>query len=281
MVVAGATLLHPDVQVFAAMLEGWRCQQLARLLRPETINTTAGLVARFQEHSGVFPWSWTPAHLEEWTADQVAVRHLSHATVRSYQGALRTFLTYVCDPVYGWAVECERRFGTYRVQICGRWNTAVHRNEFEARPQRRSLTRVELQALFDAADDLVVRIRGQRRKGWTAAFRDATMIKTAYAFGLRRAELLHLDVHDFGRNPRAVEFGEFGVCNVRFAKASAGSAPKRRGVLTTMGWSVEVLEQWINEVWPHARHGQREVSDGLCKGLVPYLKEHTDDDDQG
>ena len=29
---AGVPLLHPDEQVFAAMLEGWRAQQLARNL---------------------------------------------------------------------------------------------------------------------------------------------------------------------------------------------------------------------------------------------------------
>lgn len=253
-VVSGATLLHPDAQVFDAMLEGWHRQQLSRQLRPATINASLGLVQRFQAHAGVFPWSWTPAHLEEWTADLVAVRHLTHATVRTYQGAVRLFLEYLCDPVYGWATVCEERFGSYPVQICGRWNTAVHRAEFEARPQRRSLTRGELQDLFDAADDVVDEIRGRGRKGWVAAFRDATMIKTAYAFGLRGGELVGLDVTDFGRNPHAVEFGEFGVCNVRFGKSSAGSAAKRRGVLTTMGWSVEVLEQWIDEVWPHARH---------------------------
>jgi integrase/recombinase XerC len=79
------------------------------------------------------------------------------------------------------------------------------------------------------------------------------MIKTTYAFGLRRGEVVRLDVHDFGRNPHAVEFGEFGVCNVRFGKAMAGSPPKRRGVLTVMPWSVEVISQWVSEIWPHAR----------------------------
>jgi site-specific recombinase XerD len=108
--------------------------------------------------------------------------------------------------------------------------------------------------MFDAADDLVEVIRRNGRKGWVAAFRDATMIKTAYAFGLRRRELLGLDVHDFGRNPKAVEFGEFAVCRVRFGKAMPGSPPKRRGVLTLWPWSVDILEQWVTVLWPHARN---------------------------
>ena len=94
------------------------------------------------------------------------------------------------------------------------------------------------------------------RKGFGAAFRDAVMVKVAYAWGLRRRELVHLDVHDFGRNPRAPEFGEFGVCTVRFGKATTGSPPKRRGVLTVMPWSVAIVEQWVGEVWPHCRHGE-------------------------
>lgn len=252
-VVSGASLLRPDVQLFEAMLEGWARQQASRQLSSATIESSAMLVRRFQAHTASFPWAWTPLHLEEWTEDLRAVRGLAHSTVRTYQQAVRLFLGYVCDPAYGWAAECETRFGTHPVQICHPWNSAAHRAAFEARPQRRSLTRAELQTLFDAADDQVAEIRRRGRKGWVAAFRDAVMIKTAYAFGLRRRELIRLDLHDFGRNPRAAEFGEFGVCYVRFGKAQAGSPPKRRSVLTVMPWSVEVLEQWVADVWPHCR----------------------------
>jgi hypothetical protein len=35
-------------------------------------------------------------------------------------------------------------------------------------------------------DEQVVRIRDRGRKGWVPAFRDATLFKVAYAFGLRR-----------------------------------------------------------------------------------------------
>ena len=257
LVVVGAPLLRPDVQMFDAMLAGWTSQRLARRLAPGTIGPSTVLVRRFQSHSGVFPWAWTPAHLDEWIADLRSVRGLALSTVRTYQATVRLFLEYVCDPLYGWAVECETRFGSHPVQICHEWNTAVHRAETESMPKRRSLTRVELQALFDAADESVDEIRARGRKGWVAAFRDAVMIKTAYAFGLRRQELLRLEVADFGRNPKAGEFGEFGVCYVRFGKAMAGSPPKRRSVLTVMPWSVEVIEQWVSEVWPHCPTGDR------------------------
>jgi site-specific recombinase XerD len=44
-----------------------------------------------------------------------------------------------------------------------------------------------------------------------AAMRDAAMLKTVYAFGLRRREACGLDVTDLRRNPRAPAYGEFGA----------------------------------------------------------------------
>jgi integrase len=75
---------------------------------------------------------------------------------------------------------------------------------------KRAFTLDELQALFDHADEQVARIRAAGRKGCLPAFRDATLLKTAYAYGLRRNEVRMLDVADFGRNPHAVEFGDYG-----------------------------------------------------------------------
>ena len=76
-VVSGAPLLRPDVQLFEAMLEGWARQRASRQLAPATIDASAALVRRFQAHSGTFPWAWTPAHLEEWSEDLRAVRGLA------------------------------------------------------------------------------------------------------------------------------------------------------------------------------------------------------------
>jgi site-specific recombinase XerD len=253
-VVAGVPLLRPDDQVFEAMLDGWRQQQLSRNLAFATVDARQEVVRRFQAHSGDYPWVWTPQHLEEWSTDLRATRGAASSTVRNYQLAIRSFLAYLCEPLYGWDRECEQRFGTHPVQICHEWNSAVHLGD-EGRPGRRALTRTELQVLFDCADEVVDETRRRGRKGFAAAFRDATMLKVAYAWGLRRRELVRLDVHDFGRNPKAPEFGDLGVCYVRFGKANAGGPPKRRSVLTVMGWSVDVLGEWLEDVWPHCRAG--------------------------
>src|SRR6266478_4591007 len=65
--------------------------------------------------------------------------------------------------------------------------------------------------------------------------------------GLRRNETRMLDAADFGRNPDGGEFGEFGLCRVRFGKAKKGSPPKRRTVLTVFGWTPDILEEWFTE----------------------------------
>ncbi|MEU4119047.1 site-specific integrase [Kitasatospora sp. NPDC028055] len=134
------------------------------------------------------------------------------------------------------------------------WNSAVHRDEAEGEPERRAFTRPELEAFFDHADDQVLRVRGKGRKGWLPAFRDAVLFKTAYGYGLRRNETRMLDLTDFGRNPHAKEFGEYGTLLVRHGKAKRGSPPKRRSVLTVWQWTPDILDEWVTEVRPSMRH---------------------------
>jgi hypothetical protein len=175
-----ATPLRPEPALFEAMLEGWRRQQNARRLSAPLVDGRARLVRRFQGLTGAWPWQWSPAQVEAW----IASGGWAHSTVRSYEGALAVFLQYVCDPRYGWVAECGQQVGARPVQVCHEGNTAVHVADYEGRPGRRPLTRGELQAFFDAADDHVERAAGSRRKGWLAAFRDATVFKVVYGWGL-------------------------------------------------------------------------------------------------
>jgi len=248
--VDGVALLRPEEQTFAAMLDGWRNQQLARNLAFSTISSREKIVQAFARHADAYPWQWMPRMVDEWLGDLRAVRNLKRTTLRGYQEAVRSFCAYLIDPAYGWPAECEQRFGSHPVQVCFEANTAVHLQDAEADAGKRAFTRVELETLFDHADAQVGQIRGRGRKGWLPAFRDATLFKTAYAFGLRRNETRMLDVVDFGRNPQGSEFGEYGVLYVRHGKAKKGSPPKRRSVLTVWDWSAEILEQWIEEVRP-------------------------------
>jgi integrase len=95
-----------------------------------------------------------------------------------------------------------------------------------------------VQALFDAADWRAGQIRARGRKGALAALRDAAVLKMVYAYGLRRQEAGGLDLADLRRYPKAPQYGRRGGLFVRWGKASKGSPPWRRTVLTVpeMDW---------------------------------------------
>lgn len=242
-----AAVLHPAEQMLEAMLEGWRSQQLSRGLNAVTIDTGEKVVRRFHSHNNEWPWVWTPTMLDDWVTD-LRMRRTSWSTVRGYQGAVRRFCWFITDPAYSWSMDCERLFGTHPVQICQDGNMMVHIAEAESVPAKRAFTVEELQTFFDYADAQVQSARTAGRKGWLGAFRDAVLFKVAYAWGLRRNETRMLDVTDFGPNPKAAEFGRYGVCYVRHGKASRGSPPKRRGVLTVWDWAPEIVEEWVTQV---------------------------------
>lgn len=244
-VVAGLHTLHPADQTVEDMLLGWRNQQLSRNLQFATIEQRLRCVRRFMEYVNELPWRWTPVLVEEYFGDLRSVRHLSHSTMRSHQAALRQFTSYITNPDYGWDLECERLFGEHPAQVFFDWNTAQHVQEYEGRPSKRPFTRSELQQLFDYADSEVERVAQAGVRGWQAAFRDATMLKVAYSYGLRCNEVRHLQLVDFARNPHAAEFGKFGVCKVRFGKSRRASPPKPRAVLTVFDWTPEVIQDWL------------------------------------
>ena len=244
--VQGATPLGVESTLFEQMLAGWRCQQVSRRLGSSIIDRRERTVRRFAVFTGAWPWGWRSEQLECWVAGGGWAR----STVRSYQDAVASFLGYVVDPRYGWVAECESRVGARPTQICHQDNMGTHVSDYEGRPERRPLSRAELQAFFDAADDRAERMAGAGRKGWLAAFRDATLFKVAYGWGLRCRETAMLDVVDFTTNPAAPQLGRFGVCQVRFGKAMRGSPPRRRAVATVLPWAAEALGQYLSEVRP-------------------------------
>jgi DNA-binding Xre family transcriptional regulator len=178
--------------------------------------------------------------VEEWTFSLAGERHLAPSTIRGYQTDLRLFSEYVVDGRYGWSAECEKAFGpgVHPVAICHEWNTIAHLNDYEGSPEARPFTREELQRFLDYADHQVDRAVAAKRKGALAAYRDATLFKVIYGWGLRRTETSRLDVTDWGRNPAAPEFGRYGMLHVRYGKAVRGQPPRRRNVPSVMAWAV-------------------------------------------
>ncbi len=125
------------------------------------------------------------SHVEEWTQSR-AEQRLAPSTIRGYQTDLRLFSEYLCDGRYGWAAACEGEFGpgAHPVPVCHEWNTIAHLNGYEGRPEARPFSREELQLFLDYADEQVERAVRARRKGALAAYRDATLFKVIYGWGL-------------------------------------------------------------------------------------------------
>lgn len=248
---SGVRLLHEEDAVVEAMLEGWAKQQLGgRGLAPKTVERRRVVVRQFLDFTNEYPWNWTAAHLDEWSADLVGVRGRAKSTMRNFHDAIRSFESYILSPHYGWVQECEARFGTYPVRICFESNTTAHLLDYEGDPDRRPMTREELQRLFDYADDRVEQAIRLGRKGALSAYRDATVFKVIYGWGLRCTETSKLDVTDWYRSPEAPELGKFGKLEVRWGKASKGSPPKRRTVHSVMPWAVEAVEDYVVNVRP-------------------------------
>ena len=250
--VSGVVPLRPEDAMTEAMLRGWRAQQKARGLQDATIAPRERLVRAFVEFTNEFPWHWGPGHVEEWTLSLAGERHLAPSTIRGYQTDLRLFSEYLADGRYGWSAECEKAFGpgVHPVAICHEWNTIAHLNEYEGSPEARPFTREELQRFLDYADHQVDRAVAAKRKGALAAYRDATLFKVIYGWGLRRTETSRLDVADWGRNPAAPEFGRYGMLHVRYGKAVRGQPPRRRNVPSVMAWAVEAVADYAENIRP-------------------------------
>ena len=299
--VDGVVALRPEEVMFEAMLKGWRAQQAARGLREDAIGARERLMRRFGEFTNEYPWNWEPSHVDEWSLSLTAERHLAPSTIRAYQCSLRLFNGYLCDSRYGWVTACQREFGpqVHPVAIVHEWNTIPHLNDYEGDPEARPFTREELQRFLDYADEQVDRAVRAKRKGALAAYRDATLFKVLYGWGLRRTEASKLDIVDFGRNPAAPEFGRFGTLNVRYGKAKRGQPPRRRNVASVMGWAVDAVTDYVENIrprfgcvehaalWVTERGGRIKPAEinarfvayrdalGLPKALVPHSMRHS------
>ena len=195
---------------------------------------------------------WGPSHVDEWTQALTGERHLAPSTIRGYQMDLRLFTEFLCDGRYGWAAACEKEFGhgCHPVPICHEWNTIAHLNGYEGSPEARPFTREELQRFLDYADDQVDRaVRASARGRWppTGTRRCSRSSTGGACAGRRRSKL---DIADWGRNPSAPEFGRYGMLHVRYGKAKRGQPPRRRNVASVMGWAVDAVADYAENIRP-------------------------------
>jgi len=111
------------------------------------------------------------------------------------------------------------------VPVCHEWNTIAHLNDYEGTPETRPFTREELERFLDYADDQVDRAVAAKRKRALPAYRDATLFKVIYAWGLRRTETSRLDLADWAAIRPCRSSAGSGCCMCAMARRCAGSSP--------------------------------------------------------
>jgi len=193
---------------------------------PGRVTEWSTLVRRVAAFTNEYPWRWQAADVEGFIDGcRNQAQPIVPSTGRLYEQTLRMFLDYATDPRYGWPATCLERFGVAPVQVLHEWNTVAHVSEFEGQPGRRRLTYDEVQALFDAADGRVGRARSLGRKGALVAMRDAAVLKTVYAYGLRRREAGGWTSPTCGTTRRCRASAGSGECSCGGA-SPLGAAPR-------------------------------------------------------
>jgi integrase/recombinase XerC len=181
------------------------------------------LVRQLRAFTDAWPWEWTPAHFERWSAAHLKAGR-TPATLRTYQNAVYAFCAFVSDPRYQWGTVCERLFGRFPIQICHELNMVRHATDYEGRPDgNRPLSKAELDRSFAVANERVARARRAGRKGELAAYRDAVLYLTILGWGIRRTEASFLNVTDWRANAAHPQFGGLGQLVVR-----RGNTTRRR-----------------------------------------------------
>lgn len=103
-----------------------------------TITPRVSLLRRFASFAESYPWSWTAADVEDFTASLTSGEGwLAASTIRGYYLTLRMFCEYLTDSRYAWPRQRRDRFGQVASQVCHEWNTVAHLNDYESQPQRR------------------------------------------------------------------------------------------------------------------------------------------------
>ncbi|WP_327749977.1 tyrosine-type recombinase/integrase [Streptomyces europaeiscabiei] len=242
-------LLRPSEAVFEKMIEGFvECQQ-ARALQPDTIASRVRTVRQLHAFSDGFPWEWNALVLDQWSAAVAAA--VAHSTLGQKQLQLRAFLSYLVNPAYGWASVCREMFGTFPTMVLAELNSVRHSQGYVGRPSRnRPLTRPEVRAFFGQMDPEIARLRAAGHKGALTAARDLAMFTTMYGWGLRRREAARLEIHDWRRQARLAEFGDFAGLAVRWGKALPGQPPRRRMVISVWPWAVATVRYYVQQIRP-------------------------------
>jgi site-specific recombinase XerD len=207
------------------------------------------IVRDFTAHSGLPPWLWDEDAFDAWCDHLGLERNIAVSSQRHYQGAIRTFLDYICQNV-GFRNEIRRAYNIEPRQICTEENCIPHTVEREITQERTALTHQQIETLFDGLKLAAQEAHKFRSKDFRPLQRDRALFFTIYAGGLRISEALGLNVESFDPNPHRPELGKYGFVKV-WGKGSRGSGPRFRSVPVTHADLPPILEWYQEKVRPH------------------------------
>jgi integrase/recombinase XerC len=250
-VVPDVPMLRPEEAAFEKMLAGFAEHQRARRLSTDTVKERERIVRQVRAFADAYPWepAWNRTLFDRWSAMLAQAKAAS--TMSSYQLHLRHFLTYITDPAYEWPQVCLALFDSFPANAIRDLNSVRHSQEYMGRPSgNRPLTRAEVTAFFGQMDPEIRRMQAEGHKGALAAARDLALFTMVYGWGLRRREAARLETHDWRRQAKLPEFGDYAALAVRWGKASAGQPPRRRMVISVWPWAVQTVEFYLTTVRP-------------------------------
>ena len=241
--------------VLSELLSEFRIHLLARGEKEGTVNGTLIRIEAAARRMG-YPWAWETAGYDRDRVNRRATG-IKPNTERNEEAAIASLGRFLTDRNYRWYDVCLRLAHRPPVNVVTAANHLLHVERRESGESARGFTRDELRTLYAYLDD---RARDRRldNESRLVAAREGAHYKTQGAFGFRRREGALAERKHWVPNTYLPGYGEIGLLNILHGKSKARGAERQRFVycIPLYDWIVEVLDQYLTDVWPHFRPGE-------------------------
>lgn len=233
---------HRQRALLQNMLEDFRTFRYSRGDRQPSVEDAIAVILDFVTHGRGIPGELQPADFEKWSCDLRTKKSVRKSTQRKYQSTIRTFFDYLLDtPKFRNLLR--NQLDLELVQVATPENCIIHRDQHQDAGEGRSFTEEEEEKFFHAIDR---EIEFAHAAGCTSQVhilqRDKAMFCVQRGYGLRETETLGLALNSFEHDPKAEQFGNYGICRV------LGKGGKWRAVPCSDYQVADVLDWYLKEI---------------------------------